>query len=329
MMLFKLTINDILHRIGLDQLRLTHPWHKRVLSCSDVTWKPAKSYGGFAKLSFGSFSLDPELFADDWFPPVSCPFEILLTETTEEDAVPVLEGTAYLVAADDESIEYEFRGADSEVLCPDDHAFNDTLEDIITWACGESYLDLAVDVSAGRAISPAIIYTSGSKENLFDLLSKMCMFYCHFFFVRNNTLYLVDLLQDNGSMSLNEHKFFKPTYTWNVPFSRVTADINDTEYVATSPHSNGNEETVKPFHTNAAIIESALNDILNLANSLSMDLGIPLDGEIPVPGQRINTVNESMHITTTAWFRASTFQYVLQPDREELVVSGQGGIVAA
>lgn len=327
MILIKLTINDVNHRISTDQLRLTHPWHKRVLSCDDITWKPAKSYGGQAKLSFGGFSLDPRLFADDWFPPASCPFELLLTNTTEEDAVAVLEGTAYLVAAGEAEIEYEFRGPDSEVLCPDDHSFNSTLEDVVTWACSSEYLALPVDFSAARAVSPDIIYTAGSKENMFDLLSKMCMFYCHFFFVRSGTLYLVDLLQNNGQMALNEHQFTPPKYTRKVPLARVTADLDGTEYVATSEYSNGNKETVKPFHTSSTVIESALNDILSLSNSLNMELGIPLDAELPVPGQRITTVNDSMHISTEAWIRAATFQYVVQPDREELVVSGHGGIV--
>ncbi len=329
MLLFKITINGIIHRLSVDQLRLTNPWHRKIESCDAITWKPQEDYGGYAKLAFGNFGLMPDLFASaDWPPPPSCDIAILRTETTEEAALELLSGTAYLVSVEEDVISYEFRGTDSSVLCPDAHSFNDTLAGVVTWACGADYLDLAVDLTAARAISPDVLHTAGTKENMFDILSDMCAFYCHFFYVRGGTLYLVDMLADNGSIALTEHDFFKMSYEWQVPVAKLTADVGDTDTVVNSTFSNGEKKTVKPFHTTATVVEAALNDILTLLNSPRMDLPLPLAVSLPQPGERIDTLNRSMHIPTTAWIRGSTFKYRLEGDDEEVVISGYGGLTA-
>jgi hypothetical protein len=131
MMLVEITINGTLHRVSDEQQELTHPWDRLVDGLSAPQLSLDQAYGGYCRVNYGKIDFNPELFDEDWPPPISCTITIKHTETTEEAAVTLIDAVAHIGAGGitEDTISYNlFRATyDTELL---DEVTDDNGDDV-------------------------------------------------------------------------------------------------------------------------------------------------------------------------------------------------------
>jgi len=228
-----------------------------------------------------------------------------------------------------------------------------TVEDIVDWACGSSYLNFTLASPNARATSPRVSYWASSQEKLIDFLSNMTAFNTHLFYVSASTLTLVDMLVNNSSRTLTEFDFFPTQYNYTLPTKKITskwivgeagewsnaATISgsgldaavyvkrtDKELIKESDFSFGNEIELMPYHYDISTIPTALNNILTILHKPKSNLRIPLQGDLPVPGEKISWSDTAMHIDTDMFIKARTIHYNF--DNEEIVIEGEGTLTS-
>lgn len=222
-----------------------------------------------------------------------------------------------------------------------------TLKDIFEWACQSSILNLSFVHTYDRSISPNINYWLSSQELIIDFLSNIASSNTHLFYIKSSTLYLVDLLLDNGSRTITEWDYFKAPYSYPAPTSKITAtwqmreagswsDPTNTEPAAVyvkeiekthsveSSYTYGEDQTVDPYTDVRDDIDILIDNILDIRHRLRSDITIPLQGNLPVPGEKITWTDESFFDDLTLWIRARDITYDF--DNEEITISGEGGV---
>lgn len=96
-----------------------------------------------------------------------------------------------------------------------------TLSEIMDWACDSARLNLTFNSTYERTSQPDLVHWASSQMPLVDFLSDICGFYTHLFYINSSTLYLVDMLKDNGSRTLTGFQYFPSEYDYNVPLSVI------------------------------------------------------------------------------------------------------------
>ncbi len=110
MLLVEITISGTVNRVSVEGHALINNWKPLVINFDAPTLALPSDHGGYAKMSFGSISFNPLLFATAWPPPISCPIAIYYTDTTEAARETVFVGTAHLSTFDREGITYSLYG---------------------------------------------------------------------------------------------------------------------------------------------------------------------------------------------------------------------------
>ena len=110
MLLVEITIGGTVNRVSVEGHALVNNWKPLIINFDAPTLALPSDHGGYAKMSFGSISFNPLLFATAWPPPVSCPILIYYTDTTEAARELVFGGTAHISAFDREGITYGLYG---------------------------------------------------------------------------------------------------------------------------------------------------------------------------------------------------------------------------
>jgi hypothetical protein len=221
-----------------------------------------------------------------------------------------------------------------------------TLQTIFDWACGASLLNLSFVHTYDRTVSPNINYWASSQELIIDFLSNIASSNTHLFYIKSSTLYLVDLLLDNGSRTITEWDYFKAPYGYPAPISKITATwqvreagswsdptntgpaanyVKETEQIhnVESSYTYGEDQTVEPYTDIRDDINTLINNILDIRHRIKSDITIPLQGSLPVPGEKITWTDESFFNDLTIWIRARDITYDF--DNEEITISGEGG----
>ena len=235
-------------------------------------------------------------------------------------AETVLEGTLNLIRYKEEAVDYVSFGAEYTTT-ETAKTYNDTLEDIFTTACGVSQLNLTLNTDAARGTSPAVNYTVANESMLIDNLSDMAAFFSHAFYIEDGTLYLIDLLLNNGTSELDEFGYFRGAeYGAPQPYSLIKGG----DYHQDGSYPYGSELDISPVcHTTQANIETALTDIKTLVEYDRYRFRvIPEADQMPVIGQKITITNDSLQDSTTTWLRVTDFS----PDifRSEILIEGFG-----
>ena len=96
------------------------------------------------------------------------------------------------------------------------------LAEIMTWGQGQLGIT-SIDTTASRATAPDVNYWATSQMPLIDFLSELCAFFTHYFYIASDTLYLGDLLLDNGTSTLTEYEYFTASYSAYVPVNQIKA----------------------------------------------------------------------------------------------------------
>lgn len=222
-----------------------------------------------------------------------------------------------------------------------------TLKDICEWACGASYLNLTFDHTYDRATSPDVHFWANDQDVLVDFLSNIAAQNSHLFYIKSGTLYLVDMLIDNGSRTITEWDYFRAPYGYPSPICKVTAewmmreagtwsDPTNTSvaavYVKETPQSltvetsypYGEDMSVEPYSDVRSDIDTAIDNIIDIIHRPTSEISIPLQGSLPVPGEKITWTDESFFDDVTLWIRARDITYDF--DNDEIIISGEGGV---
>lgn len=289
MLLVEFTINAALNRLSMEGIALTHWWKNKVVNFDPPQYSIAKPYGGYCKMTFGSISFSPDLFDNDWPPPINGAITIKYTATTEGAAETLFVGMAHLESINREEITYGLYGPSYDEIIADGVAYNKTVDAILT----EILTGIAeinnLDTTHARAPSPNITHTTSGENLAIDLASDIAAFYTHLFYIIGNTAYLVDMLGFKNSATITEFDFFPASYPYKVPTS-VARSGNFNE---NSAYPYGNELSVAQYHDNQAAVEACLVDILTLVHRPRVSLGIPFLGNLPNPGKKLSWTDAS------------------------------------
>lgn len=323
MLLVEVTINGNLKRVSIEGLALEHYWDQHIISIDPPQYRIQKPYGGYVRPGFGSISFSHELFSDNWPPPVGIDIKKFYTETNEADKELLFEGKAHLRSITRDAITYELFSDAFSTTIADSTLFDDSLVNVVTWFCDSSRLNLSVNSTYARNPSPAVKHTTSGEQLAVNLLSDICAFFTHLFYIENGTLYLIDMLGDAGSESLTEFDFFPSVYDYDVPVSAVRSN----SYVRMSSYPYGNELNVgTEYHDTQSNIEDALDDILSIVNKAKCRLRVPLEGSLPKPGKKISWTDTSLGRDTSAYIRCRSIRYDFI--KYEAVIEGEGEISA-
>ena len=215
-----------------------------------------------------------------------------------------------------------------------------TLSDIAEWACDPARLNLNYDNTKAESPSPAVNWWASSQRVLVEFLSDLAATRTHMFYVRDETLYLIDMDVDNGSRALTEGDIFEPQYDYEPPVAMITAKWQKREAVEetigkyikdikhetsqSSGYRHGREWDMEMFHDVTAVIDVLLGDILTIVHKPRVRVPLPLLGSLPAPGEAISYTDESMVRDMTVSFRCRNVTYDF--DNDEVFVEGEGAL---
>ena len=132
MILIEVTINSVLNRLSMEGIALTHWWDNKVMSFDPPVYSLSERSGGYCSLDYGSMSFSPDLFENDWPPPVNCAVTVYFTETTEAAKQIMFEGTLHLSTPKNDEITYDFYGEDVDFdLLDEDYAYDEDAIEVV------------------------------------------------------------------------------------------------------------------------------------------------------------------------------------------------------
>uniref|UniRef100_A0A6M3K9C7 Tail protein n=1 Tax=viral metagenome TaxID=1070528 RepID=A0A6M3K9C7_9ZZZZ len=324
MLLIEATINGTLHRLSMEGIALTNYWDHQIVGFDPLSNQLSNLYGGYVRPGIGGISFNHALFAaNDWPPPVNMTIAAYYTSTTEAAKELLFSGIGHLANITRESIKYELYGLSYLTTIADATAFDDTLDNIVDWFCNAARLNLTVDHTYERVVSPPVKFTSSGLQYAINLLSDICAFNSHLFYISGSTLYLIDMLLDAGSQTITEFDFFPSEYDYQVP----VAIASTTNYARTSVYPYGSILALATeFEDTEADINTALDNIITIMNRAAVRLKMPLLGSMPTPGKKISWTDTSLNLDLAAWIRARSIIYDFQ--NEEVIIEGEGALAA-
>jgi len=352
MLLVEATINDTLHRISAEGIALDHYWDNRVISFDPPQYQLANLYGGYVRPGFGDIEFSHDLFADDWPPPVNMEITTYYTATDEDAMERLFSGTGHIKRMTRDGIVYELFGPSYEsIIVYNEHyqiggmggdtymiggmgsdeyrlgpgeavSFDDTLVNVATWFAHRFSLD--IDTTYARSPSPDVIFSMTADQIAINLLSDICAFFTHLFYISGGTLYLIDMLADAGSETITEFDFFPSEYEYNVP----VAIARTANYARPSSYYYGQDLSLgTEFVDTKEKVEAALDNIIAVLNKAGCALKMPFLGSVPTPGKKISWTDTSLGQDTDAYIRCRTIRYDF--DNEEVIIEGEGELEAA
>ena len=327
MILIQKTINAVVNKISTEAWNLESPYYNKIYSISPPNYAIRKKYGGYCRLDFGDYSCVPDLFDNDWPPPVTCAVSMLYSATTEAAATTIFTGNAHLVSINREQVRYETYAASNAYVLPNGEIFADTLVNVFAWICHADRMNLTLNTTLARDPSPAVVYTTSGEQLGVDFLDNLTAFFSHMFYISGSTLYLVDMAADNGTRTLTEHEFFSPSeapveYFYSPPCAIAKAG----NFSQQSAYLYGNEIAETDFHGTQANVEAALVNIIAYQNAARAKLAIPITATLPAPGEKISWTDTSLSVSTDMWIRARIIQYDF--DNDQIIVEGEGAVSA-
>ncbi|MFH2074369.1 MAG: hypothetical protein ABIJ57_03340 [Pseudomonadota bacterium] len=324
MLLIATTINGTVHRLSMEGIALSHYWDGQVVAFDPLHYQISNLYGGYVRPGWGGISFANTLFeSGDWPPPINITVAAYYTATTEAAAELLFTGIGHLSHITRDAIKYDLYSPSYSATVADLTAFDDTLGNIVDWFCDAARLNLTVDHTYERAVSPPVKFTSSGTQFAIPLLSDICAFNSHLFYISGTTLHLIDMLMDAGSTAITEFDFFPSEYAYQVP----TSIVSTTNYSRTSAYPYGNAMSLATeFEDTGADINTALDNILSILNSAGCRLRMPLLGSVPTPGTKISWTDTSLNLDMAAWIRARSISYDFQ--NEEVTIEGEGALAA-
>lgn len=319
MLLVETTINGTLHRVSHEYLSLEHTWDGLIVGFGPVQGQISYPWGGYVRPGYGLIQFAPSLFASDWPPPINMTLAAYYTATDEASRELLFSGTGHRKNITREQIEYALYGPSYTATVADAAVFSDTLVDVATWFCDAARLNLTLDTTYARAVSPDVAFQNSGEQLAINLFSEICAQFTHCFDVRDGTLYLTDMLLDAGTETKTEFGFFPSEY----PNETVYSLARTANYKRFSAYPYGQEILLgTEFADTQNRIETALDNILTVANKARCRLRVPFTGSLPTVGKKLPWTDTSLGQDLGAYIRARTLTYDFIG--EEVTIEGEG-----
>lgn len=307
---------------------LESPYLAMIQALSQVQYAISGPTGGRVKITYGDFVFYQAMFDDDWPPPKHFDIDFGFTMSTEAAAIWPYSGSMRREGLGKMVVPYEFYPTNNfTTMVTAGTSFNDTLVNVVMWACNAARLNLTPVTTLARATSPQLVYTVPSDILLVDLLEKMCKYHTHFFEIDESTgtLTLVDMFASNGTQTLTEYDIFPPNYPTPAAVKEISDGKQGGVRVQTS-ETNGSVLTLEPFESNTTNITTAFNLAKILVERDQVVVAVPLDDVLPVMGKQsgfINTTGVRHPLDVTLYTRKIDFDFSFGK-RGKAVLSGDG-----
>lgn len=282
----------------------------------------AFDYGGYCEMSYGSISFTPEVFEDDWPPPINGSIAIKYKDENSDVIQTIFSGTAHRKTIAVDRIEYGLYGTEYDETVIPGTQYSDNLNSVITEILTDIAEISSVNTDNARSPSPAVSMLTTGERVAIELASEMAAFFGHMFYIDGGTAYLIDMLSYNESRSLTEFEFF-----FGVPIENAVpvSSAATSSYARTSDYPYGKKVTVTAFHDTEANINDALDDILTILNKPRAVIQMPFsDTALPVPGEKISWTDTAQGQDTTVEICARKFRYDFSQRIVE--IEGEGAI---
>ena len=213
-----------------------------------------------------------------------------------------------------------------------------TLINIFNWACGVTHLNLSYNSALATAFTASCWVSS--QETLVSFLDRLAAYACHLFYIKDETLYLVDMGSDNGTVTMTEFDFFPSSITYAAPVALLKANWTDRTAVEDSTgkhimetpqkvsvvgsHPYGPESSIDCFQSTVAAVTTTLTRVLGFMQAARWETSIPLTTTFPAPGLKISAVDASMGQAISIVIRASDIEYDFE--NYEIKIAGAGVI---
>ena len=212
-----------------------------------------------------------------------------------------------------------------------------TLHDVFSWAAGEMGLDY-VNVHGGDVALNCVIT---GQSLMVDLLDKLA-FYCNYrFYIKDDTIYLVDMHQDNGAQEIEEFDFVEISYEWPMPVKKYSAEwsllkfdpettslIADKKEVEHYPEDVlvGDEVSITPYDQTIADVTAKIEAIAAQEARVKIALSLPLD-QLPSIGEKISFADRKQAHDIAGYLRVGS--YSINYTSKTLDITGDGEITFA
>ena len=219
-----------------------------------------------------------------------------------------------------------------------------TLATIFGWACSAAKLPMSLDLTKDESPSSQINYWADSQTKLIDFLSLIAAWHTHFFYIKTSTLYLIDMNTDNGTRTITEYDYFPAQYldqnplakligTWkersaaNETIGRFIREADYKEIYLTS-YPYGGEMSLEAFQDVRADVYSSLESISTIYHKQRAKIPLPIEANLPVPGEAINGIDTSTKRDITFAIRARDIQYDFMGGVPKAIITGEGTITS-
>lgn len=319
-LLINVEIGGVEHFVSNEPVALPQQYYKPLVTkISSLKLGTPKKYGGYARLVYSNFSLSPNIFTEDnWPPPDEISMSARYVDDDGRNPIELFEATGVRSNITRTDIEYRLYGNDySEVV--NDEVFSGSLVSIFEEYAGPAHLGVRFNSILARSPSPDVQHTASGE--ILDILSDIASFFSHMFYMVGDTLHLIDLKQDALSYETGEGKFLSGVrYRDNIPYQLFKAG----EFSIDGSSSFGAEFSISPVcHDTQSNIETAIADIKSIMESQLVEVTFPLDtGNIRSLGSNLTWSDESMQFSTDVSIGIRSLIYNF--DKDEFTVSGEG-----
>jgi hypothetical protein len=219
-----------------------------------------------------------------------------------------------------------------------------TLATIFSWACSAARLPLSLDLTKDKSPSPQINYWASSQTKLIDFLSLIAAWHTHLFYIKISTLYLIDMNIDNGTRTITEYNYFPAQYSDQAPLAKIIGNwkersaanetigrfIREAEYeeIYLTNYPYGGKMSLEAFQDVRADVYSSLESISTIYHKQRAKIPLPIETNLPVPGEAINGTDTSTKRDITFAIRARDIQYDFMGGVPKAIISGEGTITS-
>ena len=211
-----------------------------------------------------------------------------------------------------------------------------TLNEVFSWAAGE--MGLSYENVHGGDVSLNCVITS--QQLMVDLLNSLA-YYCNYqFYIKSDTIYLIDMNQDNGEQEIEEFDFVEIAYEWPMPIKKYSATwtlkefdattvtlIDDPQEVETYTTSSvGDEITITPYDESITDVTAKIAIIAAQDTKVIIALSLPLD-RLPSIGEKITFTDRKQQHNISGYLRVRS--YSLNYSSKTLDIKGSGEITFA
>ena len=209
-----------------------------------------------------------------------------------------------------------------------------TLNDVFTWAAGE--MGLAYENVHGGDV--ALNYVASSQMLMVDFLDAIA-YYCNYqFYIRDDTISLVDMDQDNGEQTIEEFDFVEISYEWPMAVKKYSAawtlrkfdpttvsliaDEKEIEYFTDNPL--GDEVSITVYDQTVSNATTKIEAIAAQDAKVVISLSLPLD-RLPSIGEKIEFTDRKQAHNIAGYLRVRA--YSINYGANTLDIKGNGEIV--